>query len=55
MKELTIIIPCLNEAETIGQVVRDAVRGLRKASCDGEVLVSDNGSTDASVELARSQ
>lgn len=55
MRELTIIIPCLNEEQTIGQVVRDAIRGLRKASCDGEVLVSDNGSTDASVDIARFQ
>jgi glycosyltransferase involved in cell wall biosynthesis len=55
MKELTILIPCLNEEETIAQVIRDAMRGLRKASCEGEVLVSDNGSTDASVQIALSQ
>ncbi len=55
MRELTIIIPRLNEEQTIGQVVRDAIRGLRKASCDGVVLVSDNGSTDTSVNIARSQ
>lgn len=50
--ELTILMPCLNEAETIGMCVRTARAFLARAGIDGEVLVADNGSTDRSVEIA---
>ncbi|AKJ63482.1 glycosyltransferase family 2 protein [Kiritimatiella glycovorans] len=50
--ELTILMPCLNEAETIGTCVRKAVRYLRESGLKGEVLVSDNGSGDGSPEQA---
>ena len=52
--ELTILIPCLNEAETIATVVRKALGYLDRAGITGEVLISDNGSTDGSIELAES-
>lgn len=51
--ELTILIPCLNEAETLATCVRKAVLYLVRSDIVGEVLVSDNGSTDGSVEIAR--
>jgi len=51
---LTILIPCLNEAETIGICVRKAADFLAEAGVDGEVLVADNGSTDGSQALATS-
>lgn len=51
--ELTILMPCLNEAETIQACVREAMDFLADAGVDGEVLVADNGSTDGSPELAR--
>jgi glycosyltransferase involved in cell wall biosynthesis len=51
--ELTILLPCLNEAETIGTCVDTAVGYLTRAGIDGEVLVADNGSTDGSQEIAR--
>ncbi len=54
MKELTILMPCLNEAETIGTCIKRAKELLEKYKIDGEVLVSDNGSTDGSQEIARS-
>ncbi len=50
--ELTILIPCLNEAETIAVCVSKAAEFLRNNQIDGEVLVADNGSTDGSQQLA---
>lgn len=50
--ELTVVIPCLNEADTIATCVSKAVRAMREHGIDGEVVVSDNGSTDGSIELA---
>ncbi|HJS30851.1 MAG TPA: glycosyltransferase family 2 protein [Alphaproteobacteria bacterium] len=50
--ELTIMMPCLNEAETIATCVRRASDWLRRSAVAGEVLVSDNGSTDGSQALA---
>ena len=51
--ELTILMPCLNEAETIGTCIRKAQAFLTRKGVAGEVLVSDNGSTDGSREIAR--
>jgi glycosyltransferase involved in cell wall biosynthesis len=50
--ELTILMPCLNEARTVEPCVRAARSYLTGAGIDGEVLVADNGSTDGSVEIA---
>jgi glycosyltransferase involved in cell wall biosynthesis len=51
--ELSVVMPCLNEEETVGVCVRKAVETLRLAGIQGEVIVADNGSTDGSVEIAR--
>ena len=52
--ELTILMPCLNEAETVGRCVRKALVGARAAGARGvEVLVADNGSSDGSARIAR--
>lgn len=51
--ELTILMPCLNEAETVATCVRKARSFLQRSGTTGEVLVADNGSTDGSQELAR--
>ncbi len=51
-EELTILMPCLNEAETIAICVAKAKEFLRRAGIAGEVLIADNGSTDGSQELA---
>ena len=51
--ELTILMPCLNEAETLEICILKAKRFLEDNNIDGEVLVSDNGSVDNSVEIAR--
>ncbi len=50
--ELSIVMPCLNEVETVGRCIEKAQRSLRELAIDGEVLVADNGSTDGSAELA---
>lgn len=50
--DLTILMPCLNEARTVAACVRDARAYLERASIDGEVIVADNGSTDGSTAIA---
>jgi glycosyltransferase involved in cell wall biosynthesis len=50
--ELTIVIPCLDEAETIARCIEKARLGVRRASVRGEILVADNGSKDNSVQIA---
>ncbi|HEY3763926.1 MAG TPA: flippase-like domain-containing protein [Gaiellales bacterium] len=49
----SVVIPCLDEEATIEACVRSAWDGIRAAGVDGEVIVVDNGSTDASAALAR--
>jgi glycosyltransferase involved in cell wall biosynthesis len=50
--ELTILMPCLNEAKTVEACTLAAGRFLARAGVIGEVLVADNGSTDGSAEIA---
>jgi glycosyltransferase involved in cell wall biosynthesis len=54
MSELTvtILMPCLNEAETLAFCVRQALAALRDNNVAGEVIVADNGSTDGSQQIA---
>ena len=52
--ELTILMPCLNEAASVAFCVREAAAYLESRGIPGEVLIADNGSTDGSPELARS-
>ncbi len=51
-KELSIVLPCLNEEQTVGICVAKAVKFLKKQKIKGEVIVADNGSTDSSVKIA---
>lgn len=50
--ELTVVLPCLNEALTLEACVREALNAIKSANITGEVVVADNGSTDGSQELA---
>jgi len=53
--DLTILMPCLNEAETLAFCVRQAVEAIRASNVSGEVLVADNGSTDGSQAIATAE
>ena len=50
---ISVVLPCLNEAGSVGRVVAEVLRALAELGLDGEVLVADNGSTDDSVAEAR--
>lgn len=51
--ELSIVIPCLNEAETLGVCIEKANKSIAAAGLSAEVIVADNGSTDGSIEIAQ--
>ena len=51
-RTVSIVLPCLNEAETVEECVRGAFDVLRREGLAGEVIVVDNGSTDGSAALA---
>jgi glycosyltransferase involved in cell wall biosynthesis len=51
--ELTILMPCLNEAETLATCIAKAQGFLDRTGISGEVLIADNGSSDGSQEIAR--
>jgi glycosyltransferase involved in cell wall biosynthesis len=50
--ELTIVMPCLNEAETLAKCINKAARFLEASGVKGEIVIGDNGSTDGSIEIA---
>ncbi len=50
--EISVVIPCLNEARSIGICVDKALAAFREMGIRGEVVVADNGSTDGSIEIA---
>ena len=50
--DLTIVMPCLNEAETLGACIEKAQLGIQHSGVRGEILVADNGSKDDSVLIA---
>lgn len=50
--EVSIVMPCLNEAETLAMCIRKAQLFLRTSGISGEVVIADNGSTDGSRQIA---
>lgn len=50
--ELTVLMPCLNEARTLAACIRKAQDYLRRSALTGEILIADNGSTDGSQRIA---
>jgi glycosyltransferase involved in cell wall biosynthesis len=51
--DVSVVIPCLNEVNSIGFCIVKARAAMEKAGLDGEVVVADNGSTDGSIETAQ--
>jgi len=51
--EVSVVMPCLNEAETLGACIEKAQRAFNDADISGEVIVADNGSTDGSQAIAK--
>jgi len=51
--EVSFVLPCLNEAETIERCIAAAIKCIRANNLSGEVVVADNGSTDGSQEMSR--
>jgi len=51
--ELSIVMPCLNEARTLAACIEKAQLFLKGSDISGEVIIADNGSTDGSVEIAK--
>jgi glycosyltransferase involved in cell wall biosynthesis len=50
--EVSVVIPCLNEANSLELCIRKALEAFAKSGIHGEVVVADNGSTDGSIEIA---
>ena len=50
--ELSFVMPCLNEADTVGTCVRNAHAAIEKMGIRGEIVIADNGSTDGSQAIA---
>jgi hypothetical protein len=53
--EVSVVIPCLNEARSIAICVDKAIASFRQAGVRGEVVVADNGSSDGSIQIAEAQ
>jgi glycosyltransferase involved in cell wall biosynthesis len=51
--EVSVVMPCLNEADTLGRCIERARRALEEHGIRGEIIVADNGSTDGSRDIAR--
>ena len=51
--ELSVVMPCLNEADTISVCIQKAQRAMEQIEIRGEIIVADNGSTDGSVDIAQ--
>jgi glycosyltransferase involved in cell wall biosynthesis len=52
--DVTIVMPCLNEAESLAPCIEMAKTAIESTGVKGEILIADNGSTDGSIELAES-
>ena len=53
--EVTVVMPCLNEEKTVAVCIRKALDSMARMGVSGEVVIADNGSTDASREVARAE
>lgn len=54
-KEVSVVMPCHNEAETLAICIEKAQKYFKENNIDGEVVIADNGSTDGSQEIAKAK
>lgn len=54
-KEVSVVMPCLNEAETLAICIEKAQKYFKENNIDGEVVIADNGSSDGSQEIAKAK
>ena len=52
--EVSVVLPCLNEEITIGECIKNIKNAFKKENINGEIIISDNSSTDNSVKIAKS-
>ncbi len=52
---ISVVLPCLNEEETLAASIQKAKEGIKNTGLSGEVIVADNGSTDTSITIAQKQ
>ena len=51
--EISVVLPCLNESETLGTCIKKAKKQIKNLSVKGEIIVADNGSSDGSIKIAK--
>ncbi len=51
--EISVVLPCLNESETLGICIKKAKKQIKNLSIKGEIIVADNGSSDGSIKIAK--
>lgn len=51
--EVSVVMPCLNEADTLATCIKKATHAMQENGIHGEIIIADNGSTDGSVEIAK--
>lgn len=51
--EISVVLPCLNESETLGTCIKKAKKKIFNLGIKGEIIIADNGSTDGSIEIAK--
>tara|TARA_B100000989_G_scaffold45826_1_gene29425 strand:+ start:29675 stop:30781 length:1107 start_codon:yes stop_codon:yes gene_type:complete len=51
--EISVVLPCLNESETVGACIKKAKKQIKNLNIKGEIIVADNGSNDGSIQIAK--
>ena len=52
--QLSVVIPCLNESETIELCISKCKKSIKDMGVEAEIIIADNGSTDGSIDIAKS-
>ena len=51
--EISVVLPCLNESETLAKCIKKAKKQIKNLNIKGEIIISDNGSNDGSIQIAK--